>query len=69
MLAPNNDINLHCGGKNEYPFVRLLLRPNWVQFTGTTCIGYVLLREVNKMERYVSTTYRFHDLKSNEWQY
>ena len=41
----------------------LVVPPNLDQFTGITRIGYVLLLEVNIMERYVDTTYRSHDLK------
>ena len=32
------------------------------QFNGITGIGYVLIREVPIMGRYVTTTYRLHEI-------
>ena len=33
------------------------------QFAGTAPIGYVFLHEVHKRERYVTSTYRLHELQ------
>ena len=51
---------------NEYPFAPYLFRPNQDQCTRITHIGYVFLHGLYIMERYVTTTYRSHELHIGE---
>ena len=57
------------GKAKENLFVPQLLRPNVDQFTRITRTGYMLLHGVNFMERYVTTTYRLHEIHISAWSW